>query len=324
METVISTRDAAPASRSRHWHEAIASTYFPLDLSFRNAATFEGELRNWTLGEVSLSRLTSAALLYRRLPKHFAGVRGEDFLVTIPARAEVHFAQCGKEVRCNPGAFFLERNHEPYEFSHAEAADLWVLKIDASVLGGRVRAPDRFCGTAFDAANGASGLLVDVLHLIPGRFAAMTEELRAMVGRQIVELLALALQADARTLASAGSSSVRTAHLMRIESHVRRHLHDPGMDPEAVARACGISIRYLHQLLRDTDQTLGRWIRDQRLAACSEDLKHPGNRETIAAIAYRRGFSGQAQFSRVFRERFGLSPKEFREQHRLRRSRDLA
>ena len=94
------------------------------------------------------------------------------------------------------------------------------------------------------------------------------------------------------------------------------------LDPEAIARGCGISTRYLHELFRDTNQTLGSWIRDQRLNACREALRDPSNRQTVAEIAYRWGFSDQAQFSRAFKARFGMPPKEYRERARLRPAAD--
>lgn len=315
MKTTITTRDVDVAARSRHWHETIGSTYFPLDLTFRRPEAFDGELTTWRLGPVSLSRLTSDALMYRRLPRHLAAQGPEEFLVTVPAKSEVRFNQCGREVRANPGTFIIERSHEPYEFSHAEAADLWVMKLSAEMLGGRVRAPDRFCSLEFDATNGANGLFVDMLHLIPLRYDAMTEETRGVVARQLVDLLALALQSDDRILTS-GLSSVRAAHLARIESFVHRQIDDPELGPEKVAAGCGISVRYLHELLRDTNQTLGQWIRDQRLQAAHEDLGSPACTRSIAEIAYARGFSDQAQFSRAFRARFGLTPTEVRARHR--------
>ena len=202
MKSTISTRGIDMSGRSRHWHETIARTYFPLDLTFQRPEAFDGELTSWHLGDVSLSRLTSDALMYRRLPKHFREPGPEEFLVTLPAKSELRFAQGGKEVRANPGAFFIERSHDPYEFSHAEPADLWVMKLSKEMLGGRIRAPDRFCSLQFDATNGANGLFVDMVHLIPARYDNMTEETRSIVGRQLVDLLALAIQSNMlRTLA---------------------------------------------------------------------------------------------------------------------------
>ncbi len=312
MASTLTTAGVAPQDRSRFWHQTIASTYFPLDLKFREPASFTGELSSWQLGGVSLSRLTSEALQYKRLPHHFRVERDEHFLVTVPARSEIFFSQAGKDVRCQPGGFILERSHEPYEFSHDDPADLWVMKVEAKAMCARIRAPDRFCSLQFNAADGAGGLFADMLHLIPQRFDAMSVEVRDTVGRQLTDLLVLALKADERTLTS-GGSTVREAHLTRIESFVRRHLGDATLDPETIARACGISTRYLHELFRDTNQTVGSWIRDQRLDAAREALGDRANTCSIAEIAYAFGFGDQAQFSRVFRARFGKSPRDARE-----------
>ncbi len=315
MKTSITTSATRPPDRSRHWHEAIASAYFPLDLRFREADRFSGDLTTWRFGDVSISRLTCDALQYLRLPHHFRGAREEEFLVTVPAKAEVSFSQCGRDVKCRPGGFILERSSEPYQFSHAEPADMWVLKVDADALTGRLRAPDRFCTLQFEANNGAGGLFNDMLQLLPARFDGMTQEARATVGRQLVDLLVLAIKADERVLTS-GNSTVRAAHLARIEAYIRTNLHEFGLGPERIAQACGISTRYLHELFRDTDQTVRGWIRDQRLTACREALADPNNNQTAAEIAYRWGFGDQTQFSRVFKAHFGVPPGEFREKAR--------
>jgi AraC-like DNA-binding protein len=312
MDVEYSTRNMEARRRSDEWRSAIGRAYFPLDLDFRDAPRFDGALAIWTLGDVSLSRLTSEALVYRRAARHLRDASGEEeYLVTVPMTAPVSFSQCGKDVLCRPGGFILERSHEPYEFAHAAAADLWVLKIGASTLSGRLRAPDRFCSLAFDAGSGAGGLLADLLPLLPGRVASLGPQSRAAVGRQLVDLVVLAVTEDPRTLTSA-ASSVRGAHLTRIETIVRRRLAEPDLDAEAIAAEAGISVRYLHDLFRDAGASLGQWVRAQRLEAARAALGDPRRSDTIAAIAYAVGFADQAQFSRAFRAAYGLSPRDYR------------
>lgn len=256
MHLQFNTADKPASERSHYWREVVASTYFPLELRFRDRDRFGGQIALWQLGAVSLTRNTSEALSYRRLRQHIEGENEEHFLVTVPALSDIAFSQCGRDVRCRPGNFLLERSHEPYEFSHEEANDLWVLKVPAHALSGRIRAPDRFCSLQLDATNGVGGLFSDMLHLVPSRFDNLSIEARAAVGRQLVDLVALAIRDDGQALVS-GASSVREAHLTRIERHMRDHLADPDLSPEKIAQACGISTRYLHELFRDTDRTVG-------------------------------------------------------------------
>ena len=102
-------------------------------------------------------------------------------------------------MRCAPGGLILERSHEPYVFSHDQPADLWVVKVSAAALGGRIRQPDRFCSLRFDATRGGGGLFADMLELIPRRVKNQSEELRTTIGRQLGETVRciLARQAEA-------------------------------------------------------------------------------------------------------------------------------
>lgn len=311
LHSIATTADEVAGHRSRHWREVISGAYFPLDLTFRDTAGFDGRLEAWTLGPLSLSRLTSDPLSYVRQRRHLVNEGEEHYLVTVPALSEVFFSQCGKDVRCNPGGFILERSNEPYEFRHDDRNDLWVLKVPGSALAGRIRQPDRFCTMRFDARTGVGRLFVDLLTLLPLRFESLSGEARAAIGQQLVDLMVLAVKEDDRTLTSA-ATSIREAHLGRAEAYVRSRLADPNLDPEQVAGACGISVRYLHALFRDTGRTLGQWIREQRLEACRAMLADPACKRTVAEVVYAWGFNDQAQFSRLFKARFGVTPRDYR------------
>ncbi|GAA1572166.1 helix-turn-helix domain-containing protein [Actinomadura kijaniata] len=99
----------------------------------------------------------------------------------------------------------------------------------------------------------------------------------------------------------------------RLLRHIDDHLTDPGLSPASVAAAHRISLRYLYRVLADVDVTFGAWVRARRLEGAGRDLAAPGaGHVTIAAVAARWGFAGPARFSRVFRDAYGVSPRQWR------------
>ncbi|WP_264924502.1 helix-turn-helix domain-containing protein [Streptomyces sp. A012304] len=98
--------------------------------------------------------------------------------------------------------------------------------------------------------------------------------------------------------------------LTRIQHHIQDHLMDPDLSPESIARAHHISVRYLHKLFQSGGTSVGAWIRQRRLDACRAELRR--QRRTVAAVAHSWGFTSPSHFSRVFRQAYGLSPKEWR------------
>ena len=317
MDIRYSTEDASAADRKRYWNAAVSETYFSLDLTFKNDPQFDGLLNNWNVGALSLSRLASDGLLYRRHKHHLLQERDESYLITVPERADVYFLQDGREAHCKPGQFLVERSHLPYDFSYVDPNALWVLKVPCSVLRSRVVLPERLASLSFDATRGAGALFVDVMRLVASRLDEMDEQARTMSGRHLVDMLAMAVSADARAL-NPNVSSVQTAHLLRLENFIRLNLASPSLSPQTIADSCGISVRYLHQLFKGLGRSVSEWVKLQRLLMCNQMLRDPSCRKKVSEIAYEWGFSDQAQFSRLYRAEFGMTPSETREQMRMK------
>ncbi len=302
-----STDNHAAPDRAGHWHEVIAEAYFPLHLTFRDAARFQGNLEMRNLGEVGLSRLRTEPVQYERQKHHISTTTEEQYLITIPLRAPVEFQQMGREVRCDPGGFLLERGDEPYRFSYGSTNDLCVLKVAKPMLAERVRNPDRFCALVFDGREGLGGLFStmaqQVAHLTPDQGGAV-------LGRQLIELLALSLDRTAEAGSAVGAATLRRAHAI-----VQRNLSNSDLSPGMVADACGISKRYLHQVFALENCTVAQHIREARLRAARDLLQMP-DPGPLSDVAYRFGFSDQAQFSRLFKALFGQTPSSYRAQQR--------
>ncbi|MDN3358986.1 helix-turn-helix domain-containing protein [Actinomadura sp. DC4] len=104
---------------------------------------------------------------------------------------------------------------------------------------------------------------------------------------------------------------------LRIMEYVRAHLAEHDLSATRIASEHHISVRHLYAILARAGISLGDWIREQRLEECRKELTKPGARETpIFSTAQRWGFVNAGHFSRVFKEAYGMSPREWRDRRR--------
>jgi AraC family transcriptional regulator, positive regulator of tynA and feaB len=99
------------------------------------------------------------------------------------------------------------------------------------------------------------------------------------------------------------------ARLMAVLLYIDANLTNPSLSPATIARANAISLRTLYRLFESTDDSVGAVIRTRRLGRCRADLLR-GTDESVTAIAFRWGFRNMSFFSRLFRERYGVSARE--------------
>lgn len=97
--------------------------------------------------------------------------------------------------------------------------------------------------------------------------------------------------------------------LAQIESGFAR----PELSPVSIAAAQGVSRRHLDALVARRGTSLSRLIRERRLSEAARLLRaHDHAEQSISSIAHAVGFKSSAHFSRAFRQRFELSPAQWR------------
>jgi AraC-like DNA-binding protein len=98
-----------------------------------------------------------------------------------------------------------------------------------------------------------------------------------------------------------------------INGIIRRHLDNPALDPDGIARAANISPRYLFTIFQDTDLTPMQLLKRQRLQQARRKLEDPAQASTsIKDIMSAVGYVRADQFARDFRQLFGVSASEIR------------
>jgi AraC-like DNA-binding protein len=284
----------------------------PLSSDPVDIRTFSGSLLRAAIGELTLAEVHSDAQLVRHSREHVARTRSSLFFLHLQMEGESTGRQDGREASLRPSDFALFDSTRNYEIAFGNANRVLVLGIPDGVLRRHIACPESLVAIPMAAASGVCALLSRFLRNFWFEYQknlGMPAAVR--VNNAILDLVA-ACYADLPQ-ARSDRSSLATAHRIRIINFIEAHLNDPDLTPTRIADACKMTTRYLHHLFSDQDETVARYILRRRLEACSRALLSASQRgRTVTAIAFDYGFNSPTHFGRVFRAKYGATPREYR------------
>ena len=94
------------------------------------------------------------------------------------------------------------------------------------------------------------------------------------------------------------------------------HIQAEHLRPEWIASECGMSVRSLYRMFAEKGLVVAQYIKNRRLDLCAQMLRSTRDDEKLAGIGYSWGFTDHSHFSTAFKQRFGVSPGEYRKRHR--------
>ncbi|MBO9576967.1 MAG: helix-turn-helix domain-containing protein [Sphingobium sp.] len=139
--------------------------------------------------------------------------------------------------------------------------------------------------------------------------SSLSDGEREQLGGQLTMMIEMTVRADEVNAAI----DVREGRRRAILEHIDRNLADTELGIGSIARAFDISSRTIHKLFEGEAQTAARLIWDRRLERCREEMADPAMASrSITEIAHLWGFSDSQHFSRAFKQRFGVTPRDYR------------
>jgi AraC-like DNA-binding protein len=311
LET-FSTSGLDPRRKLEFWNDSACSSFTPIVSDPVDPRTFQGEITRSRVGELTVAEVYSDAQIVRHTRAHVARSRVAMFFVHLQLEGESVTRQDGRNAHLNPGDFTLADTQRPYEIQFDGPNRMFVLGIPEALMRRYVACPESVVAIPMSGSTGTSGLLSGFLR---GLWRQCQNELDAnAVPRLTNAVLDLVASAHAALPQSQPDrSSLATAHRIRILNYIEAHLGDPDLTPMRIAMACKITPRYLHHLFSNGEETVARYILRRRLEECSRALTSPSQRgRTLTAIAFDHGFNSPTHFGRVFRARYGCTPREYR------------
>jgi len=163
------------------------------------------------------------------------------------------------------------------------------------------------------AQNGLSHVFSGLLRATAEALEALTADQLRPVEIALTEFLVAALAAEGGAASLGGAAGARASHLHRIRQTIETLLADPDLTLTKVAQEDGVSPRYLQKLFASAQESFSHYLLARRLERCRSDLTSPLCAQlSISQICYRWGFNSSAHFSRAFKDRFGVSPRDYR------------
>ncbi|MEO3388512.1 AraC family transcriptional regulator [Mesorhizobium sp. CAU 1741] len=182
--------------------------------------------------------------------------------------------------------------------------------VPASLFQARLRHVQSLLAQPINCSGSPWRIAANHLKLLVSEVRHMPVPMAYGYGTQVIELVSIAVEADTQnTLAPSG----RNAIFRRCAAYVKANAADTALGPAKIAEAMGISVRYLHKVFHEADETVCEFMRVTRLEIARKDLADPLKASVqIREIAYRVGFRSQAHFAAAFKHRYGISATEWR------------
>lgn len=184
------------------------------------------------------------------------------------------------------------------------------LQVPRAAFAGGVGDPAAFAGRTMPGGTPLSDLLGSYLNSFAGTIERMSDIEAAHGFGAVLHLLRgivdPAVVIDDAAMTTAGLRSLAGAYM-------ERRLHDPTLSPEQIRRALKVSRTRLYEAFA-ADGGIAAAIRDARLDRAHRRLSTGGRSgPSITAVMLSCGYVDGSVFSRAFKNRFGLAPRDLRE-----------
>ncbi len=266
-----------------------------------------------TLGALTLREFRLVNPYSQRLVESAPICGRPTFVLRLQLEGASQYVQYGRTARLAPGDFTLCDGARPADITVHGGAHIISIEIPDNLLRKHIPCPERVVAIGLRSDRGAPHLLFSLLAGVWQELDGVTEpdSVAERLAASVLQLLAAAYADVARLRPD--QFSVTAAQRLRILNYIEANLNDTELTPSRIATACRITARYLHHLFKDQKVTVSRYILQRRLEESAAALVSPSQGgASVTAIALDHGFNSPTHFGRVFRSRYGMTPRDYR------------
>lgn len=306
----FSTREFPERMRMPLWREEFGRCIVHADIEPLSDVPFQAEATLQAIAGLRTLALKGSSMRFNRSQASI--VDGDDSIgIIVCSSGRSELLQRGQELELRAGDAIAILHSEPVTVTYVEGLQFG-LAVPREALARRVTDVDSLTMRQISHRTEALRLLMAYLKSAFKESALAVPKLRDTVVTHIHDLVALAI-GEGAPLGESSASAVVAARHGAILDHIATHFQDPRLNLETVARCQGISPRYLQRLMASSGMSFTERVNELRLQRAFELLtEHHMSAQRISDIALDVGFSDVSHFNRLFRARFGDSPRGVR------------
>jgi AraC-like DNA-binding protein len=308
----LDTSAAPAAERFTVWRNLLQLTCGPSHVQRGGDEFRHGTMLRSSLGDMQVALVDADPHSFGRTSGQVEQCRNPTLYVCYVCGGSAHVAQDGRDEIVGAGQLFSFDSTRPYKLTMPERFRMVVLRFRHRMVGLTPQNTHPLTARAWSGAADVGAFLSQAMVTLSRHITELSATSAPPLASSFVSLIST-LFAERLRESTMDPVVVRQALVMRIKAYATEHLDDPALYSETLAQRHGISLRYLQLLFAEQGTSPARWIRHERLARCYADLLNPQyDHLTVAVIGERWGLPGASHFSRLFRDRYGKTPSEFR------------
>jgi len=296
------------------FREGLCNAFMPWSINSEPEGGFEGRIDSITVGGGSVGHVRMTPLVAVRGRTDLAHSSTECVYGNFVLAGQLTIEQGGRVNTAGRGDVILYDSSRPTILreegdSHYEDVPFMIPK---SQLSGVKNIEDVF-GNVVLRSDNLIRPLSSSLTFLAEHMSSLTHDEASALFDACVTLLPVAVSYAERNRTEQEDMPQASPLLREILDFITQHISNADLSPQMAAKSLGISIRYVHKLFAANGTTFGTYVSSKRLEQIRKDLNlHSCRNQPISALAYRWGFNDLSTFNRSFKQRYGVTPSQYR------------
>ena len=314
----FSTEKLAPQDKYAAWQESISVLCDVAPKNNENLDTFEAQLESYMIGPIMATRCKTKEQTFALDRKTIARIGMDHIMVQYYEHGGNIFTANGRSIRSAPGDIqVIDITQEMKIQSFASSSSIGfhvnhLFFIARKKLEALVPHIEALNGCIIPADTPLNLILRNHLQSLWQTTPMLNQHDAEAIVKPTIELIGAAL-GQTRDVVDSVRATLNEATLMTVRNIIDQNIGNLQLNPGFIASRVGLSRTALFRLCKPVGG-VSTLIRNRRLLLARRLLSSQCSNKSIKAVAYKLGFDSQSSFGRAFKQKYGFSPSDVRDQ----------